>query len=81
VRAPELGRHGRRLVALDGLALQARGHRSCTSALLGVLVEGVPRVPGVGPELLGEVENCSSLSSAEWLEGWPSVGSDQPLIV
>ena len=25
--------------------------------------------------------NCSTVSSAEWFSGWPSMGSDQPLIV
>ena len=36
---------------------------------------------GSSPSFAASSRYCESLSSAEWLAGWPSVGSDQPLIV
>ena len=40
-----------------------------------------PGSPGSVPSCAASSANCASLSSAEWLAGWPSVGSPQPLIV
>jgi hypothetical protein len=56
--------------------------RTTAELLLGAAVrEGRPRIVGVGAEVGGESRHCSSLRSAEWLPGWPSVGRPQALIV
>ena len=80
VRAPELGGHRRRLVALDGLALQARRHRARTAA---------PRPSpcskarhgscGVGAELLGEVEELLVVEQRRVVGGM-ALGGQRPAL-
>ena len=40
-----------------------------------------PRVVEVVPDASASARICASVSSAEWLFGWPSVGSPRPLTV
>ena len=80
VLAPELGRHRRRLARPTGSRRAAPPPRR-KLGLGAPSSNGAPRVLRVGAELAGELLELSSVSSAEWLLGWPSIGSDQPLIV
>ena len=83
VLAAEVGRERRRghgaASARAGAARRPRAHSSPAAPSSGA--NGASRVVRVLASLAASSRYCAWLSSAEWLAGWPSVGSDQPLIV
>ena len=79
VRAPELDGHRRRLVARDGLALEPRGRRGAQPPLGRVVLEGPPRVVGVGAQLPGEVDELLVVEQRR-VVGRVALGGQRPAL-
>ena len=81
VLAAERGRHLGRRARLRLVARERGRRRGRELALRAAGSKGAHGSSGSVPSCFASSPNCSFVSSAEWFSGWPSIGSDQPLIV